>query len=736
MASDGEIALNRTTNPHIICRPIFQKEYSLKINLNALVPLAIASITISSALTAQSVMAQTAPATVPTKASAPAVASAAAAALAMPSGINLANADKSVSPKSDFYRHVNGKWLENTNLPADKASYGAFDELHDRTELRLRGIIEGAAKDATPTGGVRKIGDLYTSFMDEATIESNGLKPLAPEFARIEALKSKADMAQLMGVLAQEIGGEEASLPFTMYVHQDNRDSTRYVVDLQQGGIGMPDRDYYLNMKDAKLGKIRASYLGHIERMLALAGDTDAKASAKNIFALETELARAQWTKVELRDPIKGYNKIAINKLGQQVPGFAWAKYLKAASLDGKIDYLIVGQPSYLKRVAALIDKMPLPVWKQYLRWHVLNSYGALLTKAMVDENFAFKGTALYEIPENLPRWKRGIALVEGAMGEEVGKIYVAQYFSAQDKARIDELVRNLLEAFRLDIDTLDWMSATTKIAAQDKLKKIAVKIGYPAKFRDYSALTVDRNDVVANVRNAAVFEYRRNLAKLGAPIDRSEWGMTPQLVNAQYNPEMNDITFPAGILQPPFFDPKADDAANYGGIGAVIGHEISHGFDDQGAQYDGDGNLRDWWTKQDHKMFAAKTKALVKQYDGYEPLPGYHVNGALTLGENIADNSGIAVAHKAYRLSLGKTSAPVIDGLSGDQRFFFGWAQVWRDKTRDNALIALIKSNPHSPAPMRGNGAVVNQQVFYDAFNVKPGDKMYLPPAQRVLMW
>ncbi len=712
----------------------------MKTNLNALVPLAIATIAISSALTATSAVAQTATpkAPAPTVAAGAAAASAASAstALVMPSGISLTNADKSVSPKSDFYRHVNGKWLDNTNLPADKASYGAFDELHDRTEMRLRGIVEGAAKDTAATGGVRKIGDLYTSFMDEASIEANGLKPLASEFARIEALKSKAEVAQLMGALAQEIGGEEASLPFVMFVHQDNRDSTRYVVDLQQGGIGMPDRDYYLNTKDAKLSKIRASYIGHIERMLALAGDADAKASAQSIFALETELARAQWTKVELRDPIKGYNKIAINKLGQQVPGFAWADYLKAASLDGKIDYLIVGQPSYLKRVATLIGKTSLPVWKQYLRWHVLNSYGALLTKALVDENFAFKGTALYEIPENRPRWKRGIALVENAMGEEVGKIYVAQYFSAQDKARIDELVRNLLEAFRLDIDTLDWMSAKTKLAAQDKLKKIAVKIGYPAKFRDYSALPVDRNDVVANVRSAAVFEYRRNLAKLGASIDRSEWGMTPQLVNAQYNPEMNDITFPAGILQPPFFDPKADDAANYGGIGAVIGHEISHGFDDQGAQYDGDGNLRDWWTKQDHKMFATKTKALIKQYDAYEPLPGYHVNGALTLGENIADNSGMAVAHKAYRLSLGKNSAPVIDGLSGDQRFFFGWAQVWRDKTRDNALIALIKTNPHSPAPTRGNGAVVNQPAFYDAFDVKPGDKMYLPPAQRVLMW
>ena len=653
-----------------------------------------------------------------------------------PTGIDLANVDKAIAPKDDFYRHVNGKWLDSFKLPADKARFGSFDELEERTELRLRGIVETAAQDGNATGGAKKIGDLFSSFMDEARIETNGLKPLAADFARVDAIKTKADVAQLIGALSQEIGAEETSLPLVMVIHQDNRDSTRYVVDLQQGGIGMPDRDYYLNTKDARLTKIRASYLAHIERMLALGGDVDAKGAAKNILALETELARAQWTKVELRDPVKGYNKIELVKLSKQIPGFDWNDFLKAAGIDGKIDYLIAGQPSYLQRMANLVGNTPLPVWKQYFRWHLLNSYGSVLNKAIVDENFAFKGTVLYEVPENRPRWKRGVALVESAMGEEVGKLYVAQYFSAQDKARIDELVRNLLEAFRLDIDTLDWMGPKTKLAAQEKLKKIAVKIGYPAKFRDYSALAVDKNDVVANVRNASIFEYRRNLAKLGSPIDRGEWGMTPQLVNAQYNPEMNDITFPAGILQPPFFDPKADDAANYGGIGAVIGHEISHGFDDQGAQYDGDGNLRDWWTRQDHKLFAAKTKALVKQYDAYAPLPGYRVNGALTLGENIADNSGLAIAYKAYRLSLGKNRAPVLEGLSGDQRFFFGWAQVWREKARDNALIAQIKTNPHSPGRFRGNGAVVNQPPFYPAFDVKAGDKMFLPPGQRVLMW
>ena len=653
-----------------------------------------------------------------------------------PTGIDFANIDKAVAAKDDLYRHVNGNWLDSFKLPADKARFGSFDELQDRTELRLRRIIDAAAQDGNATGGAKKIGDLFNSFMDEARIEAGGLKPLAADFARIDAIKTKADVAQLIGALGQEIGAEETSLPFVMVIHQDNRDSTRYVVDLQQGGLGMPDRDYYLNTKDAKLTKIRASYLAHVERMLALAGDVDAKVAAKNILALEIELARAQWTKVELRDPVKGYNKIERARLSKRIPGFDWNGFLKAAGLDSKIDYLIVGQPSYLKRMATLVGNTPLPVWKQYFRWHLLNSYAPALNKAIVDENFAFKGTVLYEVPENRPRWKRGVALVESAMGEEVGKLYVAQYFSAQDKARIDELVRNLLEAFRLDIEVLDWMGPKTKLAAQEKLKKIAVKIGYPAKFRDYSGLVVDKNDVVANLRNAAVFEYRRNLAKLGGPIDRSEWGMTPQLVNAQYNPEMNDITFPAGILQPPFFDPKADDAANYGGIGAVIGHEISHGFDDQGAQYDGDGNLRDWWTQQDHKLFAAKTKALVKQYDAYAPLPGYRVNGALTLGENIADNSGLAIAYKAYRLSLGNNTAPVLEGLSGDQRFFFGWVQVWREKARDNALIAQIKTNPHSPGRFRGNGAVVNQPSFYRAFDVKVGDRMYVSPEQRVLMW
>ena len=454
---------------------------------------------------------------------------------------------------------------------------------------------------------------------------------------------------------------------------------------------------------------------------------------------METDLAKVQWTKVENRDPVKTYNKVMFTKLGALAPGYDWKAYLVDAGVDGKTDYLVVSQPSYISAFNKILQKTPLPVWKTYFRWRLLNDRARFLSKSFVDENFAFYGTALRGIPQNRERWKRGIVLVESSVGESLGKLYVAQYFPPEAKARMDQLVQNLLAAYKADIDTLDWMSPETKQKAKEKLAKFTPKIGYPPKWRDYGALQIAKDDLAGNVARAQTFEYNRNVNKLGKPIDRDEWAMTPQTVNAYYNPELNEIVFPAAILQPPFFNAKADDAVNYGGIGGVIGHEISHGFDDEGSQYDGDGNLLSapgWFTKEDLDKFKAKTHALVEQYAAYEPVPGYHINGELTLGENIADNSGIAIAYKAYKLSLNGQQAAVLDGLTGDQRFYAGWAQVWRGKTRTNELVLRIKTDPHSPSEVRGTAPEMNQESFDEAYGVKDGDKMYLPPEKRVTLW
>ena len=526
--------------------------------------------------------------------------------------------------------------------------------------------------------------------------------------------------------------------PYTPGVHLDAKDTTRYVFDLGQDGLGLPDRDYYIK-DDEKLVQIRKQYREHVQKMMALAGDKAAAADADAILALETALAQVQWTKVENRDPVKTYNKIAIDKLGDVAPGYAWKAYLAEAGVDGKVDSLVVSQPSYLTGFAKLLQDTPLPAWKSYFRWRVLDGMAPYLSHAFVDENFAFYGKALRDIPENRPRWKRALALVEQSMGESLGKAYVKKYFPPESKARMDQLVQNLLAAYKADIDTLEWMGPETRAKAQAKLAKFTVKIGYPVKWRDYSALKIARDDLTGNVMRAAAFEYNRNLGKLGQPVDRAEWDMSPQTVNAYYNPEMNEIVFPAAILQPPFFNAAADDAVNYGGIGAVIGHEISHGFDDQGSQYDGDGKVLDppgWFTKDDLVRYKARTHALVEQYSAYSPVPGFPINGELTLGENIADNSGLAIAYKAYRLSLAGKEAPVIDGLTGDQRLFMGWAQVWRTKTRDKQAIVQIKSDPHSPGQFRGLVPEMNQAAFYAAFDIKPGDKMYLPPEKRFRLW
>ena len=650
------------------------------------------------------------------------------------SGIATEYIDPSVRAQDDFFQHLNGKWLATTEIPADKSSWGSFAKLNDDIQPQLRAIIENAASQPNKAAGTdaQRIGDFYASFMDEPRLEQLGATPLAGELARIAALGDKKDIAALMA----HFDRYGVDVPIAYAVGQDDKDSTKYVANLQQGGLGLPDRDYYLKKDDAKMADTLAKYEQHVAKMMALAGDANAAADAQAIVALETRLAEAQWTKVELRDPVKGYNKVELDKLGALAPGYDWATWLKDTGIAGKVGYVIVGQPSFVKGVDALIASTPLDTWKAYFQWHVVHANAAYLSKAFVDENFAFYGTVLSGVTEMRPRWKRGVSVTQGALGESVGKLYVEQHFPAERKARMEALVHNLLATYKTSIDKLDWMSPATKKQAQAKLAKIATKIAYPNHWRDYSKLDVAKDDLFGNVQRANLFDYEKDLNKLGKPIDRDEWGMTPQTVNAYYNPGMNEIVFPAAILQPPFFDANADDAVNYGAIGAVIGHEISHGFDDQGSQYDGDGNLRDWWTAADHKAFAAKTKMLVQQYSEFSPIKGYHVNGELTLGENIADNSGIAIAYKAYHMSLHGKPAPVIDGLSGDQRFFMGFAQVWRSKMREQQQIVQIKTDPHSPGQFRANGTLRNQPGFYSAFDVKPGDKMYLAPKDRVIMW
>ena len=658
----------------------------------------------------------------------------AAKAPVLSAGIALEYVEPKVRAQDDFFEYLNGKWLKTVEIPADKSSWGAFHKLHDDTQPQLRAIIErsAAVKGARAGSEEQLIGDFFASYMDEARLEQLGISPLKGELAKIDAIKDKSELPALFA----HMGKIGVNSPFGFYIHQDAKDSTRYVADLHQTGLGMPDRDYYLKTDDAKLAGIRAKYQEHVEKLLALSGDQNAAANARAIVDLETELAKVQWTKVENRDPIKTYNKVDVAKLGEVAPGFAWDAWLKASGIAGKADYVIVSQPSYLKGMTEVLNRVPLDTWKTYLRLHTVNGYASYLSKAFVDQRFAFFGTTLSGAPQLEPRWKRGVSTIEGSLGDAVGKLYVKEHFPAERKARMEVLVKNLLEAYKQSIDTLDWMSPATKKEAQAKLAKFTPKIGYPNNWKDYSSLTVKRDDLVGNVMRSREVEYNRELNKLGKPIDRDEWGMTPQTVNAYYNPELNEIVFPAAILQPPFFDANADDAVNYGGIGAVIGHEISHGFDDQGSQYDGDGNMRNWWTEEDGKRFAEKTKVLIAQYASYSPLPGYNVNGELTLGENIGDNSGLAVAYKAYKLSLKGKKAPVINGLTGDQRFFMGWGQVWRAKKREPALINQVKTDPHSPEQFRANGTLKNQPGFYEAFGVKPGDKMYLAPKDRVIIW
>jgi len=648
------------------------------------------------------------------------------------SGLDPAAFDRNLRPQDDLFRHVNGQWLTTTEIPADKASYGAFDILFDKAQADLRGIVEEASKSTTKAPGseAQKIGDFYDSFMNEARVEELGIMPLNAELAAIDALKTKSDLARHFGRFFKL----NLINPIVGYVDGDAQQPTDDILYLYQGGLGLPDRDYYLK-DDAKLKEYREKYVGFLSTALGFAGDPTAGKSAREIFVLETRLARAHWTNVENRDAVKTYNKVKLAELSTQFPGFDWEAWTQELGVSG-LTALVVSQPSYLKALAAAVNELPVDSWKPYLKASLLNGFAPYLHKALVDAEFGFYNTTLRGVKEQQPRWKRAVNTLNGNLGEMLGKLYVERHFKPEAKARMEGLVANLREAYRAGIDQLEWMGPDTKKQAQEKLAKFRPKIGYPNKWRDYSKVEIKKDDLVGNMMRAFMNENTFQLGKAGKPIDPEQWGMTPQTINAYYNPVRNEIVFPAAILQPPFFNLEAEDAANYGGIGAVIGHEMGHGFDDQGRRFDATGALRDWWTKQDEAEYQKRAEVLVEQFNELEPLPGLHVNGELTLGENIADLTGLVIARQAYSLSLKGAPAPVIDGVPADQRFYMGWAQSWKAKEREESLRQQVLTNVHSPEMYRANGPVRNIPEFYAAFGVKEGDKMFLPPDRRVKIW
>jgi putative endopeptidase len=653
------------------------------------------------------------------------------AAFAAPkSGIDQSNFDNSVRIQDDIYTAVNGGWEKKTEIPADRTTWGAFSELRDLSELRVRGIVEAAAghKDAS----ARQIAAFYGAFMDEARAEKLGNKALKPLLTKLDAIKDKPALIKAFGSL-QSLG---VNLPVRLGVDQDAKESTRYLLQVAQGGLGLPDRDYYTE-QDPRFVKARDAYKTYLVTLFTLNGTQGDAATqrADRVIELEAKLAKAQWSKVENRNPQKTYNKFDRVALKTLTPTLDWVALLHAAEADKAQDLNVV-QPSYMQALAGLIDSEAIAVWQDYLQVRTTDHFAPFLSKAYVDASFAFHDQALTGSKELRPRWKRGVELVENNLGEAIGKQYVAQYFPQTAKVKMEALVGNLMKAYAQSIDQLGWMSPATKAKAQEKLASYAIKIGYPSKWRDFSALKVKPDDLVGNVVAGTQFNYRFDLAHLGKPIDRTEWGMTPQTVNAYYNPSMNEIVFPAAILQPPFFDAEAEDAVNYGGIGAVIGHEISHGFDDTGSQFDAQGNLKSWWIDADRQAFTGLTERLVNQYNSYQPIAARFVNGKLTLGENIADVSGMQIAFKAYKLSLNGKAAEVLDGFTGDQRFFIGFSQIWRNKTRDERTLQLLTIDPHSPSRFRPIGAAVNSDAFESAFGVKEGDGMYKSPEDRIRIW
>jgi putative endopeptidase len=660
----------------------------------------------------------------------------------LPAGILTDELDPTVRLQDDLFRHVNGKWIARTEIPSDKARYGSFYVLAEEAEKAVRDIIV-EAQSAEPGTEHRKIGDLYASFLDEERIQALGAAPLEPLLAEVDAVGSIADLLDTLGRLERR--GSSGFVQ--VFVDNDPGNPERYLVFLEQGGIGLPDESYY---REEQFAGVRTAYVAFIERMLTLAGrdgegDRSAAAAASRIFALETDIAGHHWDKVKNRDSEATYNPMpwtdarALVAVEQVVDGAdldIWRGGLDVP--ERSFDDVVVRQPSFVTALGRLLVADRLDSWTDWLAWQVIRSNAAYLSQEFVDANFDFYGKTLTGTPELRARWKRGVSLVEGSLGEAVGRVYVERHFPEEAKTSMDVLVANLVEAYRQSITGLTWMSEATRARALEKLDKFTPKIGYPVKWRDYSALQVDAGDLLGNVRATNEFEFRRELGKIGQPIDRDEWFMTPQTINAYYNPGFNEIVFPAAILQYPFFDEKRDAAANYGAIGAVIGHEIGHGFDDQGSKYDGDGRLTDWWTEDDKAAFEKLTASLIAQYDALAPAqaPDQHVNGALTIGENIGDLGGLSIAWKAYLISLDGAEPPVIENLTGAERFFLSWAQAWQIKARDEEVVRLLTIDPHSPNEFRCNQIVRNIDDFYTTFGVTTTDALWLDPAERVTIW
>lgn len=646
------------------------------------------------------------------------------------SGLDLRWVDPGTRPQDDLFGHVNGAWLTSHVIPDDRAQDGAFRDLRDRAEEDVRAIVEGAGDLEGPEA--RQIADLYSSFMDTDGIEARGVEPLRPLLAEIA---QAADKAELAAVLGRRQRHGRASL-FGIYVATDAKDSDRYLVHLSQAGLGLPDESYY---REDAYAEIRAKYVTHLERLAGLVGLEDPAGLAATVMELETALAAVSWDRVTNRDAEKTYTLMTWPAVQANAPEFPWGSWHAALRApDGAFDEVVVRQPSFVLAAAKLWEELPLEQWKAWLSIRTASASADYLTGAVVDEDFDFYGRTLSGTPALRERWKRGVSVVESAIGEAVGKLYVERHFPASSKERMVELVANLVEAYRQSISALAWMSPATRERALEKLGKFTPKIGYPDRWKDYSALEIKADDLLGNVLRAAEWDFDYDLNRIGGPVDRDEWLMTPQTVNAYYHPRMNEIVFPAAILQPPFFDPEADDAANYGGIGAVIGHEIGHGFDDQGSRYDGDGNMTDWWEAADRAEFDRRSKALIDQYDGLSPagLPEHKVNGALTVGENIGDLGGLTIAIKAYRIATEGTEPPVIDGFTGLQRVLIGWAQVWRAVTRDAEAIRRLTIDPHSPPDLRCNAVVTNLDAFHEAFDVRESDALFTAPEARVRIW
>jgi len=643
-------------------------------------------------------------------------------------GFDLSGRDTSVTPGQDFFQYANGGYVKALAIPADRTSYGAFDALNELSQSRLHVLLEKTAADKGATGDQAKVGALYRSFMAEPQVNALGAKPMAADLAAIRAEKTKADVARAMGKAQHVFGGSI----FAASVQVDGKDPDHYAVYLNQAGLGLPDRDYYL---EAGFAPQKAKYEAYVARMLTLAKWPEPAANAKAIVALETEIAKVSWSRAEQRDDNKMYNAYETAKLSGLAPGFDWPAFMAGAGLS-KATHVVAQENTAFPKIAALFDKTPLATLKAWQAFNLADQASPYLSKPFADARFEFRGKVLTGQQEQRPRWKRGVQLVDGNVGEALGKLYVQAYFPPESKAKMLALVGDIRTAMKGRIERLDWMSQPTKAKALEKLAAFTVKIGYPDKWRDYSGLTIKDGDLYGNVNRAVTFDWDFRVGRLGGPVDRSEWGMTPPTINAYYNPTGNEIVFPAAILQPPFFDPDGDTAINYGAIGGVIGHETTHGFDDQGRRYDGTGRLTDWWTAEDAKKFEVQAAKLGKQYGAFEVLPGAKINGDLTMGENIADLGGLLLALDAYHTSLHGQPAPIVDGLTGDQRVFLGWAQVWRGKTRDDALRQQLVSDPHSPERARVDVPMRNIDAFYEAFGLKSGDGMYVAPADRVRIW